>query len=177
MCCCQILAIRRCRCLRRSTSTSTTRRITSSTAPGIPASKATGSHDGDEGPADGGVLGGLGPEPASLSLSAPILSATLSLLTPRGGRKPTVVKKTARERSVHSSHKCRRQVRNVHRATGRSTVKNRARWLTRGGAGRARVCCASMVAGVRGTLRAWRAPRRRWRSTAASLSPCATGGR
>ena len=60
MCSCQILAIRRCLCRRRSTSTSTTSRIRSTTAPGMPASKATGSHDGDEGPADGGVLGGLG---------------------------------------------------------------------------------------------------------------------
>ena len=65
MCSCQILAIRRCLCRRRSTSTITTSRIRSTTAPGMPASKATGSHDGDEGPADGGVLGGLGPEPAS----------------------------------------------------------------------------------------------------------------
>ena len=87
MCSCQILAIRRCLCRRRSTSTSTTSRIRSTTAPGMPASKATGSHDGDEGPADGGVLGGLGPEPASL-LSASMapgacrLSASSMVLRP-----------------------------------------------------------------------------------------------
>ena len=68
MCCCQILAILLCLCLRRSRSTSTTSRTKSTTTPGIPASRAIGSHGGAEGPADGGVLGGLGPA-ASLSAS------------------------------------------------------------------------------------------------------------
>ena len=90
MCCCQILAIRRCLCLRRSRSTSTTSRRTSTTAPGMPASKATGSHDGDEGPADGGVLGGLGPEPASLCLSAPMFWVRYFPLLYRAVPKPTM---------------------------------------------------------------------------------------
>ena len=83
MCCCQILAIRRCLCRRRSRSTSTTSTIRSTTAPGMPASKATRIHDGDEGPADGGVLGGLGPEPASLlstSMVAPCLLSASSMV-------------------------------------------------------------------------------------------------
>ena len=109
MCCCQILAIRRCLCRRRSRSTSTTSRIRSTTAPGMPASKATGSHDGDEGPADGGVLGGLGPEPASflsasMAAGACLLSAS-SMVRARQGEKsgPHQFAKTIQIRIEHPS--------------------------------------------------------------------------